>query len=91
MKSVHHPAYQVLIDCLKEVRVKSELTQAELGSRIGMDQTYISKYENKERRIDLIELQIICQALNISLVDFVHEFEKRLKEQGGQSRSKNDG
>lgn len=46
---------------------------------IDTDQTFISKIENSERRIDVIELRTICKALKISFTDFVIELEKHLE------------
>lgn len=78
MKSIYHPNYEIFIDYLKTVRIQAGLTQIELGTKIGMDQTYVSKYENRERRIDLLELRTICNALGISLIDFVINLEAKL-------------
>lgn len=80
MKSIFEPSYQIFIGCLKEIRIKAGLTQAELGELIGTDQTYVSKYETRERRLDLIELRTICQALGVTLTEFVEMFEQRLRE-----------
>lgn len=79
MKTIHKEEYKVLIDCLKQFRKSENLTQLELAERIGTDQTYISKYERCERRLDIIELMAICQGLNIKLVDFIRDFENQLK------------
>ena len=43
------------------------------ASRRG--QTFVSKYETGERRLDLVELQQICQVLGVTLGDFVVAFE----------------
>ncbi len=40
--------------------------------------SFVSKYESGERRLDLIELREICEALKISLADFVNRFEESL-------------
>ena len=65
---------------LKEARKMQRLTQAEMAERIGCDQTYVSKVETMERRIDIIELRTFCKALDIDLLDFVRDFENRLKD-----------
>jgi len=54
-----------------------------LGKRLGgSTQSFVSKFERGERRLDLIELGRICKALKIDLYDFVHAFQNEL---GGQS------
>ena len=79
MKTIHKEEYRVLIDCLKQFRKSANLTQLELAERIGTDQTYISKYERCERRLDIIEVMAICQCLNIKFCKFVSVFESQLK------------
>ena len=79
MKTIDNPEYKLLIDLLKETRTTKSITQIELAERLGLDQTYISKYETLERRIDLVELKAICRALGISMTKFVEDYETRLK------------
>ena len=82
MKSIHDQSYKLLIASLKAARKGQRLTQAELAEKLGSDQTYVSKVETLERRIDVIELRTICKALNVDLVDFIRHFEDRLREKG---------
>jgi len=79
LKTIHKEEYKILIDCLKQFRKSANLTQLELAERIGTDQTYISKYERCERRLDIIELMAICQGLNIKFSKFVRVYEDQLK------------
>lgn len=59
---------------LKKIRLDKGLTQLQLAKKIEVGQSYISKYESGEQRLDLYELNIICKAMGISLVEFVREF-----------------
>lgn len=59
---------------LRQVRVEAELTQAQLADSIGQSQSYISKYESGEQRLDLIELEAVCVACRLSIVDFVKRY-----------------
>ncbi len=56
------------------VRLDAGLTQAALAARLGRPQSFVSKYESGERRLDLVELEEICSALNVELTDFVKRF-----------------
>jgi len=47
---------------MKNIRKESGLTQAQLAARIHKPQSYISKYESGERRLDFIEVMEICDA-----------------------------
>ncbi|MBI3132990.1 MAG: helix-turn-helix transcriptional regulator [Acidobacteria bacterium] len=77
-KSIARKEYAVLLDHLREVREQVGVTQVELASRLEGTQTFISKCERGERRLDLIELRDWCRALGISLDEFVRGVETRL-------------
>lgn len=59
---------------LRQVRVEANLTQAQVAERIGQAQSYVSKYENGEQRLDLIELEAVCAAVNLPLAEFVRRY-----------------
>jgi transcriptional regulator with XRE-family HTH domain len=52
------------------------LTQTEVAMALGKPQSYVSKYETGERRLDLVELSELCPVLKTSLSQLVSEFEK---------------
>lgn len=68
-----------LIVLLRELRLEAGLTQTELASHIEKDQTYVSRYESGQRRLDILEVREICQAIGITLEEFVKRLEKALK------------
>jgi len=80
-KTIYDRRYLVLVECLRAARQAAKVTQAELAERLGSDQTYVSKYEHAERRVDVIELRAICVALGLDFISFVEDFERALKEQ----------
>jgi transcriptional regulator with XRE-family HTH domain len=68
-----------LLVLLRGVRVEAGLTQSELASRLGTDQTFISKYESGERRLDILELREVCQVIGIDFVAFIRRLDNDLK------------
>lgn len=60
---------------LRDVRQEAGLRQTELAARLGRPQSYVSKYEAGERRLDLLELREICDACGVSLLQFIRRFE----------------
>lgn len=77
-KSIHENAYRVLIECLREARSSIGVTQSDLAAKLGADQSYVSKYERFERRLDIIEVRAICIALSIEFKRFIEDFETAL-------------
>ena len=59
-RSTHHTHYQALLHLLRDLRERAGITQADLGKRLGNTQTFVSKLERGERRVEFIE---ICEAL----------------------------
>jgi transcriptional regulator with XRE-family HTH domain len=60
---------------LRETRVQAGLLQEEVARRLGQPQSFVSKYETGERRLDLAELRDICEVLGISLEDLIQNIE----------------
>ena len=79
-KSTHTKDYALFLELLVETRRKAGLTQAQLGRRLPFSQPDISKMERGERRIDVVELRMICGQLGTELVDFVSALEARITE-----------
>ena len=70
-----NPSRESLRALLRQIRQEADLRQVDLARRIGQPQSYVSKYESGERRLDLLELRHICQAVGIPLEEFLHRFE----------------
>ena len=79
MSYIYEPEYRVLIDCLKTYRLQSKMTQQELAGLLGCSQTYVSKYEQGQKRLDIIEMRKICNCLGVDLIELISEFEDRLR------------
>ncbi len=60
---------------LRDMRVAAGLLQSELAERIDADQSFVSRFERGERRLDLVELEAICKACGVRLADFVAEYD----------------
>lgn len=59
---------------LRQVRQESALTQLQVAEKISQTQSYVSKYEAGEQRLDLIELEAVCKAVGIPLTEFVRRY-----------------
>jgi transcriptional regulator with XRE-family HTH domain len=67
------------LELLKELRLARKLTQVQVATRLRVPQSYVSKYEMGERRLDFPETALVCEALGVSLADFAAEFAARLR------------
>jgi transcriptional regulator with XRE-family HTH domain len=78
-KSLTRPEYRLLLTELRKARKEAGLNQTELGARLGETQSFISKVERGERRLDLVELDAFCKALGVSLEDFTSRFSRAIR------------
>lgn len=70
-KSIFSENYTLFLKRLREARQHAGLTQEQLAHRLGHNQSFVSKCERGERRIDVIELHYFCHAMGVSFADFV--------------------
>ena len=54
-----------MLELLLEARKSAELTQEQLAKRLGKPQSFVSKYERGERRLDVIELLQVCKQVGV--------------------------
>jgi transcriptional regulator with XRE-family HTH domain len=65
-KSVFSDHYTQFRQALTAARKGAGLTQVDLATRLNKPQSYISKIENGERRIDVVEFIAVARALGIN-------------------------
>ena len=72
--SLHTNKYEIFRKLLFDARKSNGLTQVELAQKLKYPQSFISKYENGERRLDFTEFVEIAQALNIDIPNFLDAY-----------------
>jgi transcriptional regulator with XRE-family HTH domain len=77
-KSIASPEHQALCELLKQVRRGAGLSQVDLAERLGEPQSFVSRYETGQQRLDVLELRQVCLALGISLTEFAERLERLL-------------
>lgn len=65
LKSVFTKEYEDVISALIAARKRADLTQQQLAARLRKPQSFVSKYERRERRIDVVEFVTVSLALGI--------------------------
>ena len=63
VQSVYTAEYRTFLGLLIAQRKKAGVTQQELADRLGRPQSFISKYEHGQRRLDVVEFLAVARAL----------------------------
>jgi transcriptional regulator with XRE-family HTH domain len=78
-KPIYTREQRILLKLLRDLRSEAGLRQSDVAAQLHRPQSFISKCEAGERRLDVLELRQLCSVLGISLSDFVNQLEKRLR------------
>lgn len=62
-KTLRSPGHLALMAALKQARLEAGLTQTELADRLERPQSFVAKYENGERRVEVVEFVQIVSAI----------------------------
>lgn len=66
---------------LRGARLEAGLRQQDLAERLGVPQSFVSKYESGERRLDVLELRQVCMALGLPFCAFARRLDDHLATQ----------
>lgn len=84
MTSAHDPQYIELIARLRNARKANKLSQREFGDLLNKPQSFVSKVETCERRLDVIEAAKWCIALGIPLEEALPPLVKKALEEAAR-------
>lgn len=84
MRAANDPLYLEFIARMRSTRVAAGYSQLELAERLGRPQSYVSKVETCERRIDPVEASRWCLVLGLQLQDVLPAGLKRLGAKAGE-------
>ncbi len=72
-KSIYTAAYGRLLNAIKQARLDAGLKQSDVARKLQRPQSFVSKLESGERRIDLIELAQLCKLYRCDLIGLITE------------------
>lgn len=78
MVSIHSDVYRELIELLRIARLKKRLLQREVAEQFGTNQSYMSKIELCEARLDIVDYFRLAKILEVSNEDILKVIEKHL-------------
>jgi len=78
-KSLHTREFRLFTELLRETREQAGITQVDLAEAVKQTQSYISKVERGECRLDIVQLRDFCHALGTTLPAFIAAYEERLQ------------
>src|SRR4051812_28263311 len=81
-RSSRSPRHLRLRQLLVDERLAAGLTQEDVAAKLKRPQSFVSKYESGERRLDVVEFLEVCEALGIA-GPRVLELSCRLSDQAG--------
>ena len=70
-KSIYQEEYKEITKKLKKARIETGLTQGEVSKILKKPQSYISKIETGDQRIDIVELKLFAKIYNKTLNYFI--------------------
>lgn len=71
MPSIYPNDYRAVIAALVRIRKEKRITQVQLATAMRVNQSFISKVERGERRLDIAELLHICELLDVPVSSLI--------------------
>lgn len=83
----HSETNNALADEIRAERRAQEMSQDELGKRVGLSRVQIVRIENKDRVIDVSQAEGFAKALGLSVLELFMRAERRMKGAGADSQA----
>ena len=77
-KSLMSREYDGFTEMLRTLRTDLGVTQIELAEKLEESQSFVSKCERGDRRLDVLEVRHWCRALKVDFIEFMRRVDKRL-------------
>lgn len=80
MKSTFSHEYDIFRRCLIAARKEAQLTQESLAKSLQKPQSFVAKYENGERRLDVVEFLIVTHIIGVDPCTILRRIEQQISE-----------
>ena len=78
-KNLYSRRQKALLELLVELRRAAKLKQVDVAEALGRPQSFVSKYESGERRLDILELYDVCAVLGCKLESFAKMLQRQIE------------
>ena len=68
------------------MRAEKGVRQVDLADSLGVPQQYISRFENGETRMDVVQFWLYCQALDVSFARICKQLDRQFSTEGRPRR-----
>ena len=82
--SLHSFKHEIFRNLLIEARKNAQLTQVQLAEKLNIAQSFVSKYERGERRLDFTEFIEISELLGIDSSLFIISYKNKIAAMGSK-------
>jgi transcriptional regulator with XRE-family HTH domain len=79
LTSIYSSDYRRIISLLVKARIRAEVTQQELADRLERPQSFVSKFERAERRLDIAEFLGVCRLIGVDPYKLLRRVEREGK------------
>lgn len=79
--AVRSEAYRAILKGLIEARVAAGLSQAMLAKKLNKPPSFVGKYEQGERRLDIVEMWVVLRALGLEPTSFMQRYQHLMPNQ----------
>jgi len=76
---LHSRKYHAYRLRLVQARKSRDMTQLQVAEKLGRSQSFVSKYEHGERRLDLLEFLEVAEALDINVSRFLKDLKQAIR------------
>jgi transcriptional regulator with XRE-family HTH domain len=80
MRSISSHEYEIFRRCMIAARKEAQLTQESLAKSLQKPQSFVAKYENGERRLDVVEFLIVTRVIGVDPCVLLGQVEQQISE-----------
>ena len=77
MKTIHNKRHKRLVELIIHARKEAGIRQVQLAKKLKRSQTWIARLESGDRRIDVIELLDLADAIGFDALDILGQLEAK--------------